>query len=132
MSTKEKATAKNEVSEVENKDLPQVSNSIDWDALENENLKKQSLDYEYLELVEGESFRAIYTGTFTQEIKGKEMPCATFISRNGAKLSASHMIVQACSKLKEGDALEIIYEGVQKLQNGNNLGQYKIYKLNLN
>jgi len=120
---------KEQSTKVENKDLPQVNDSIDWEALENPGLKKQSLDYEYLELVEGESIRAVYTGTFIQEIKGKEMACATFISKNGAKLSASHMIVQACSKLNNGDALEIIYKGVQKLGNGNNLGLYEIYKL---
>jgi len=113
--------------------LPEQSSSenFDWDKLESEKVQKQSLNHEYLKMEEGEVIKGIMTGIFNQMVSGKEMECATFITKEGARFSAAHMVVQAFRKLKEGDGVEIVYLGKKNIGGGRSLGDYEVYKLSI-
>jgi len=91
-----------------------VETAFNWDAIE-QATEKQSLDFTYLKMEPGEARRFVFGGIFEQEINGKPTTMAGLYAKEGAFISASHMIVQACQKIQEGQPIEIVFKGEKAL-----------------
>ena len=113
-----------ETIEISNVNLP-TFNNVDWNKIEKAT-NVRSLNFTYLKLEQGEIKRFIVAGIFNQLVNDRDTQLVGLYHKDEAFITASHMIVQACSKVQTGSIVEIIYKGDKNLTGGKKLGNYEV------
>lgn len=131
VSEKAVETAENQgVATMESNQVVKVENSLNFDELDSMQ-EGQAMNFGYLDLKEGESVRGFFGGIVTQADKetGEEYEAGAIYTKEGFLLSRSIMVVQASRMFKEGEPMQITFNGMRQLDAKRKIGDYNVIKL---